>query len=183
MPVSTIKNMPFADSTNNASNNARNKRLVPLISTSALIFAINDRCIYYVSVGFFHSRHACRANIIKNKEKSLTNQAFDLLLVEGDGFEPSKSVTTDLQSAPFGRLGIPPYVVVGVPDRRKIYHTLHQTALSSTIWSPADPCPETICTSQALSTRNFLVDCEPRIMCRARAALKDQSRSRWRCFI
>ncbi len=26
----------------------------------------------------------------------------------GEGFEPSKSVTADLQSAPFGRLGIPP---------------------------------------------------------------------------
>ena len=27
-----------------------------------------------------------------------------------DGFEPSKSLTTDLQSAPFGRSGIPPYI-------------------------------------------------------------------------
>ena len=32
------------------------------------------------------------------------------LLVEGDGFEPSKSVTTDLQSAPFGHSGTPPYI-------------------------------------------------------------------------
>ena len=31
------------------------------------------------------------------------------LLVGEDGFEPSKSVTTDLQSAPFGRSGILPY--------------------------------------------------------------------------
>ena len=30
-------------------------------------------------------------------------------MVEEDGFEPSKSVTTDLQSAPFGRSGILPY--------------------------------------------------------------------------
>lgn len=29
-------------------------------------------------------------------------------LVEGDGFEPSKSATTDLQSAPFGLSGTPP---------------------------------------------------------------------------
>ena len=29
-------------------------------------------------------------------------------LVEGDGFEPSKSSTTDLQSAPFGHSGTPP---------------------------------------------------------------------------
>ena len=28
-------------------------------------------------------------------------------LVEGDGFEPSKAVLTDLQSAPFGRSGTP----------------------------------------------------------------------------
>ena len=32
------------------------------------------------------------------------------LLVGEDGFEPSKSVTTDLQSAPFGRSGILPYI-------------------------------------------------------------------------
>ena len=29
-------------------------------------------------------------------------------MVVGDGFEPSKSATADLQSAPFGRSGIPP---------------------------------------------------------------------------
>ena len=33
-------------------------------------------------------------------------------MVEEDGFEPSKSVTTDLQSAPFGRSGTPPYSVM-----------------------------------------------------------------------
>ncbi|CDG17943.1 protein of unknown function [Xenorhabdus doucetiae] len=30
------------------------------------------------------------------------------LMVVGEGFEPSKSVTADLQSAPFGRSGTPP---------------------------------------------------------------------------
>ena len=35
-------------------------------------------------------------------------------MVEGEGFEPSKSKTADLQSAPFGRSGIPPY---GAGDR------------------------------------------------------------------
>jgi hypothetical protein len=34
-----------------------------------------------------------------------------LFLVEEDGFEPSKSLITDLQSAPFGHSGIPPYYV------------------------------------------------------------------------
>ena len=29
-------------------------------------------------------------------------------VVDGDGFEPSKSVTADLQSAPFGRSGTHP---------------------------------------------------------------------------
>ena len=33
------------------------------------------------------------------------------ILVERDGFEPSKSVTTDLQSAPFGHSGTSPYLV------------------------------------------------------------------------
>ena len=32
----------------------------------------------------------------------------DKNMVEGDGFEPSKSLTTDLQSAPFGHSGTPP---------------------------------------------------------------------------
>ena len=31
-----------------------------------------------------------------------------LKMVVGDGFEPSKDVLADLQSAPFGRSGIPP---------------------------------------------------------------------------
>ena len=30
----------------------------------------------------------------------------------GEGFEPSKSVTADLQSAPFGRSGTPPDLMV-----------------------------------------------------------------------
>ncbi len=31
-------------------------------------------------------------------------------MVVGEGFEPSKSMTADLQSAPFGRSGTPPGV-------------------------------------------------------------------------
>ena len=41
-------------------------------------------------------------------------------MVEEDGFEPSKSVTTDLQSAPFGRSGTPP----GAGDRTWTYNLL-----------------------------------------------------------
>ena len=33
-------------------------------------------------------------------------------MVEGGGFEPPKSTTTDLQSVPFGRSGIPPRMIV-----------------------------------------------------------------------
>ncbi len=35
-----------------------------------------------------------------------------VVMVEGEGFEPSKAVPTDLQSAPFGRLGIPPIIFI-----------------------------------------------------------------------
>ena len=35
-------------------------------------------------------------------------------MVEEDGFEPSKSMTTDLQSAPFSHSGIPPHLVLTV---------------------------------------------------------------------
>ena len=38
------------------------------------------------------------------------NSAILARLVDGDGFEPSKSVTADLQSAPFGRSGTHPYI-------------------------------------------------------------------------
>ena len=41
-----------------------------------------------------------------NKKAPSIDDAF--LLVGEDGFEPSKSVTTDLQSAPFGRSGTLP---------------------------------------------------------------------------
>ena len=36
-------------------------------------------------------------------------------MVGGDGFEPSKSVTADLQSAPFGHSGTYPYSIVFRP--------------------------------------------------------------------
>ena len=34
------------------------------------------------------------------------------MVVEGGGFEPPKAVPTDLQSAPFGHSGTPPYIIV-----------------------------------------------------------------------
>ena len=38
-------------------------------------------------------------------------QGFLKVMVVGEGFEPSKSMTADLQSAPFGRSGTPPGVI------------------------------------------------------------------------
>ena len=40
-----------------------------------------------------------------------------LKMVGGAGFEPTKSKTTDLQSAPFDRFGIPPITVINVLQR------------------------------------------------------------------
>ena len=49
-----------------------------------------------------------RTQIQTNKD--LPKQVF-ICLVGAGGFEPPKSETTDLQSAPFGRSGIPPYIM------------------------------------------------------------------------
>ena len=46
--------------------------------------------------------------ILQKKEKVRLMRTF---LVGEDGFEPSKLKATDLQSAPFGHSGIPPYEV------------------------------------------------------------------------
>ena len=48
--------------------------------------------------------------------KTVTPDGVTVFLVEEGGFEPPKSVTTDLQSAPFGRSGTPPYEVVELVD-------------------------------------------------------------------
>ena len=45
-------------------------------------------------------------------------------LVGRDGFEPSKSWTTDLQSVPFGRSGISPYIKNGAGERNRTINLL-----------------------------------------------------------
>ena len=45
----------------------------------------------------------------RKKQKIRTHIASGLSLVDGGGFEPPKSVTADLQSAPFGHSGTHPY--------------------------------------------------------------------------
>ena len=73
------------------------------------------------------------------------------LLVEEDGFEPSKSTTTDLQSAPFGHSGTPPYAIdafqtddgaggrIRTPDlliTNQLLYQLSYTSVSDTIARP-----------------------------------------------
>ena len=43
----------------------------------------------------------------------------DVKLVEGAGFEPAKSSTADLQSAPFSHSGIPPYKIHGAGEKNR----------------------------------------------------------------
>ena len=59
--------------------------------------------------GEIHSARR-QANLAKKNELLYTKSSF--FLVEGDGFEPSKQVATDLQSAPFGHSGTPPQYLI-----------------------------------------------------------------------
>ena len=45
------------------------------------------------------------------EKQKITTPFGAVILVGEGGFEPPKSVTTDLQSAPFDRSGIPPYEI------------------------------------------------------------------------
>ena len=48
--------------------------------------------------------------------------------MDGEGFEPSKAVPTDLQSAPFGHSGIHPYIRSFQDLTITLYHTIIQIA-------------------------------------------------------
>lgn len=50
---------------------------------------------------------------------SISNPKVRVEMVVGEGFEPSKSMTADLQSAPFGRSGTPPRVLDGAGYRNR----------------------------------------------------------------
>ncbi len=67
------------------------------------------------------SEHAgrVRPKALRSAKRCMT--VIIILLVEDGGFEPPKSVTTDLQSAPFGRSGNPPR---GAGDRNRTYNLL-----------------------------------------------------------
>ena len=51
----------------------------------------------------------------KHKKAWSQSELCDHVVEEG-GFEPPKSTTTDLQSAPFGHSGTPPYEIVELVD-------------------------------------------------------------------
>ena len=57
-------------------------------------------------------KKGCAPRILLHHAKKTPIGVF--FVVEEDGFEPSKSLTTDLQSAPFGHSGTPPYSVFGL---------------------------------------------------------------------
>ena len=51
--------------------------------------------------------HPSRMGWVWGTERSVNSIRLEVMVV-GEGFEPSKSMTADLQSAPFGRSGTPP---------------------------------------------------------------------------
>ena len=69
-------------------------------------------------------------------KKTVTPDGVTVFLVEEGGFEPPKSVTTDLQSAPFGRSGTPPYSIgaggrIRTPDLLITNQLLYQLSYTS----------------------------------------------------
>ena len=66
-----------------------------------------------------------RAKFVYKKFKNRIAMRFLRVLVGAGGFEPPKSKTTDLQSAPFGHSGTLPYLVVGFL-RREMYYSIVQ---------------------------------------------------------
>ena len=61
-------------------------------------------------------------------------------LVVGEGFEPSKSVTADLQSAPFGRSGTPPDLMVPTTGIELVTYWLQVSC--STYWAKSACCKQ-----------------------------------------
>ena len=79
---------------------------------------------------------------IHRTKKERADAGIDSFLVGEGGFEPPKSLTTDLQSAPFGHSGIPPYSLVRGAGRRirtpdllitnQLLYQLSYTSISAT---------------------------------------------------
>ena len=64
-----------------------------------------------------------------------------LSLVEGGGFEPPKSLTTDLQSAPFGHSGTPPYLYGAGDGTRTRNLLITNQLLYQLSYTSMHPCP------------------------------------------
>ncbi len=58
----------------------------------------------------FEASHPSRTEFYTSRGLGGIRYATGVMVV-GEGFEPSKSMTADLQSAPFGRSGTPPGVI------------------------------------------------------------------------
>ena len=56
--------------------------------------------------------------------------------MDGEGFEPSKALPTDLQSAPFGHSGIHPYLISGAYRARTCDPLLVRQMLSQLSYDP-----------------------------------------------
>ena len=63
----------------------------------------------------------CHYFVMDKKMTAILCQNYSHFLVERGGFEPPKSLTTDLQSAPFGHSGTSPY---GAGDRNRTNNLL-----------------------------------------------------------
>ena len=68
-------------------------------------FVLGD--IIWVPSHFCSAKDDRSDRLVSHRTKRHANACLFVLVGEA-GFEPAKSVTTDLQSAPFGRSGIPP---------------------------------------------------------------------------
>ena len=92
-------------------------------------------------------RHTAKSRLSNPKiqKNYRANTSVCSIMVGEGGFEPPKSLTTDLQSAPFGHSGIPPYsiiVLVGGAGRRirtpdllitnQLLYQLSYTSISAT---------------------------------------------------
>ena len=101
---------------------ASRSEVMPYGTVKLLLRSSEVKCSAYRAEGTLHARSALHLQSIHHVplaehlvEKSTCLCKCFFLVGEG-GFEPPKSVTTDLQSAPFGRSGIPPYKIVELVD-------------------------------------------------------------------
>ena len=89
-----------------------------------------------LSKGKLHSKNRSSFRIRLSKKITGYPSGYPVILVEEGGFEPPKSLTADLQSAPFGRSGTLPYYGAGertwTPDLLITNQLLYQLSYTST---------------------------------------------------